>query len=81
MARSGSDSTSALLDEIAGVLAEADLGLQTQGVLRGLAVQAQLAGENGFTFGRLHGLEELHAADLKRRLAALRKALKRAAGA
>lgn len=29
--------------------------------LRQLGVQAHLAGENGFTFGRLHGLEELRA--------------------
>ena len=78
---SGSDDMSALLDEIAGVLAMADLGLQTQGVLRNLAVQAHLAGENAFTFGRLHGVEELHAADLDRRLATLRKALKRARSA
>ena len=76
---SGRDSTLELLEEIAGVLAEADLGLQTQGVLRTVAVQAQLAGENAFTFGRLHGMEELHAADLKRQLSVLRKALKRAA--
>ena len=30
--------------------------------LRRLAVRAHGAGENGFTFGRLHGLEEVRAA-------------------
>jgi len=36
-------------------------------VLRDLGVRAHLGGENGFTFGRLHALEESHAADLARR--------------
>ncbi|HEY0950875.1 CYTH and CHAD domain-containing protein, partial [Nocardioides sp.] len=35
--------------------------------LRDLGVRAHLGGENGFTFGRLHALEESHAADLARR--------------
>ena len=35
--------------------------------LRDLGVRAHLGGENGFTFGRLHALEESHAADLVRR--------------
>jgi CHAD domain-containing protein len=33
-------------------------------LLREMGVRAHLAGENGFTFGRLHGLEEKHAAEL-----------------
>ncbi|WP_164519616.1 CYTH and CHAD domain-containing protein [Nocardioides ferulae] len=33
-------------------------------VLRDLGVRAHLAGENGFTFGRLHALEEARAAEL-----------------
>jgi CHAD domain-containing protein len=36
-------------------------------ILRDLGVRAHLAGENGFTFGRLHALEQAHAADLLRR--------------
>ncbi len=68
---------SELLDDIAAVLAEMELGLHTQTVLRGLAVQAQHAGENAFTFGRLHGVEDLRAAELGARLNALRKSLKR----
>lgn len=35
--------------------------------LRTLGVQAHLAGENGFTFGRLHAMEEAEAARLERR--------------
>jgi CHAD domain-containing protein len=33
-------------------------------LLRDMGVRAHLAGENGFTFGRLHALEEKHAAEL-----------------
>jgi CHAD domain-containing protein len=33
-------------------------------LLREMGVRAHLSGENGFTFGRLHGLEEKHAAEL-----------------
>ena len=74
----GPGTISELLDDIAAVLAEMELGLHTQTVLRGLAVQAHAAGENAFTFGRLHGVEDLRAAQLGGRLNALRKALKRA---
>ena len=35
-------------------------------VLREIGVRAFLAGENGFTFGRLHALEEAHAGELER---------------
>jgi CHAD domain-containing protein len=35
-------------------------------VLRGMGVRASLAGENGFTFGRLHALEECRASELER---------------
>ena len=35
-------------------------------VLRGMGVRASLAGENGFTFGRLHALEECRAGELER---------------
>ena len=36
-------------------------------LLRDLGVRAHLAGENGFTFGRLHALEEAAASELRRR--------------
>ncbi len=36
-------------------------------LLRDLGVRAHLSGENGFTFGRLHALEEAAAAQLRRR--------------
>lgn len=39
--------------------------------LRTLGVQAHLNGENGFTFGRLHAIEEAHAAELDREFFAL----------
>lgn len=38
----------------------------TRRLLRDLGVRAQLAGENGFTFGRLHALEEEEASQLQR---------------
>ncbi len=69
---------SAVLTEAAGVLGEMDLSQQTQNALRALGVQAQLAGESAFTFGRLHGLEDLRRIELDRQLKALRSDLKRA---
>lgn len=36
-------------------------------VLRALGAQAHLSGENGFTFGRLHALEQATAAEVERR--------------
>jgi len=75
LASDGADTT--VLDEAAAALRDLDAGTQTQVVLRDLAVQAQLAGENGFTFGLLHGLEHRHATEQQRRLRSLRKQLKR----
>jgi inorganic triphosphatase YgiF len=71
-------SLSTVLTKAADVLAEMDLSLQTQTALRALGVQAQLAGESAFTFGRLHGLEDLHRIELDRELKAVRSDLKRA---
>ena len=65
------------LDGTEATLAELQLSRLTQQLLRDLGVQAQLAGENGFTFGRLHGLEDLAADRLVDRLGALRRRLKR----
>lgn len=44
-------------------------------LLRALGVRAHLAGENGFTFGRLHALEEARAAELTERYPELYDAL------
>jgi CHAD domain-containing protein len=38
----------------------------SRSTLRELGVQAHLSGENGFTFGRLHALEQVRAADAER---------------
>ena len=65
------------LDEVATVLARLDVSMRTQEVLRDLAVQAHLAGENGFTFGLLHGLEKARADSLVRETIKLRKHLRR----
>ena len=45
------------MEHLQEVLGEHQDSLVTQQLLRQLGVQAHLAGENGFTFGRLHGLE------------------------
>ncbi len=66
------------LDEAADLLAELAAVLSSQDALRAIAGQAHRAGENTFTFGRLHGLEEVRAEDVRRRLNAVRKDLKRA---
>jgi inorganic triphosphatase YgiF len=65
------------LDEIAVVLARLDISANTQEVLRELAVQAQLAGENAFTYGLLYGLEKARADSLVRSTTKLRKHLRR----
>ena len=45
------------MENLQEVLGEHQDRVVTQEVLRHLGVQAYLAGENGFTFGRLHALE------------------------
>jgi hypothetical protein len=44
--------------------------------LRELGMKAHLAGENGFTFGLLHGAEQARAAEIEKKL---RKAWRKAA--
>lgn len=73
----GQGAMAQLLDEVARLLAEQASCDRAQELLRGIAIQAHAAGENGFTFGRLHGLEQLHAAALQRRVDKLRKQVKR----
>ena len=67
----------ATLDEVATVLARLDVSARSQELLRELAVQAQLAGENAFTFGLLYGLEKARADSLVREATKLRKHLRR----
>ena len=66
------------LDEAADLLAELAAVLSSQDALRAIAGQAHRVGENAFTFGRLHGLEDVRAEDVRRRLNAVRKDLQRA---
>jgi len=65
------------LDEVAAVLARLDVSARTQDLLRELAGQAQLAGENAFTYGLLYGLEKARADSLVRETNKLRKHLRR----
>ena len=60
------------------VLGERQDTVVTRELCRRLGVVAAAAGENTFTYGRLHGLEEVRAGDVQRRLNAVRKDLKRA---
>jgi CHAD domain-containing protein len=43
----------------------------TRKTLREIGIRAHLSGENGFTFGRLHALEEMRATELERQYPAL----------
>jgi inorganic triphosphatase YgiF len=63
--------SSEALDRLAAVLGAIDLA-------RATGVAAHLAGENGFTFGRLHGLLDAQGSAVVRQLRAERKALRRA---
>lgn len=59
----------AAAEQVQEVLGEYQDAVVARDVLRQLGVAAHLAGENGFTFGRLHGLQDLRQADALRRLA------------
>ena len=73
----GQGAMAQLLDEMVRLLAEQEVCARAQDLVRNIAVQAHGSGENGFTFGRLHGLEQVHAAALQRRVDKLRKQVKR----
>ena len=84
--RYGAESAEPALGDAAGRLAAAAESIQellgehqdtvvARPVLRELGVRAHLDGENGFTFGLLHGLEEARAADIVRRYPAAWKRL------
>jgi CHAD domain-containing protein/CYTH domain-containing protein len=66
-----------VLEDAAALLVELQHADATQHWLRELAVRAQAAQENAFTFGRLHGLEQLSAAETLRALAKVRKRIER----
>ena len=73
----GSGRMAEMLGAAGVLLSELDAGVHARHVLRGAAVAAHGAGENGFTFGLLHGLEQMHATVLLRRLDKARKQVKR----
>ncbi len=56
--------------EVQRLLAEHDDLVKHRAVLRRVGVAAAEAGENAFTYGRLHAIEQLHAAQVEERLAA-----------
>ncbi|CAN5233420.1 CYTH and CHAD domain-containing protein [soil metagenome] len=57
------------MEQLQEVLGEHQDSVVTREVLRELGVHAQLAGENGFSFGRLHGLEQCRGDQAKARYA------------
>lgn len=67
------------LDAVRTVLTEMEVSYRTQDVLRELGLRAHLSGENGFTFGRLHGLEQAGIAERLKRLTSLRKQVRQLA--
>lgn len=73
----GSGRMAEMLGAARVLLSELDACVHARHVLRGAAVAAHGAGENGFTFGLLHGLEQMHATVLLRRLDKARKQVKR----
>jgi CHAD domain-containing protein len=68
----GSDATdfAAAFENLQEVLGEHQDSVVTRDVLRRMGVQAHLDGENGFTFGRLHGLEQRRGDESRERYAA-----------
>ena len=73
-ARSGVPS--AIVQDCAALLWRLDVHRTAQDLVREMAVQAHLAGENGFTFGRVHGLLDKSAAAHLKRLGRRRKQLR-----
>jgi CHAD domain-containing protein len=68
----GSDAAdfAAAFENLQEVLGEHQDSVVTRDVLRRMGVQAHLDGENGFTFGRLHGLEQRRGDESRERYAA-----------
>jgi inorganic triphosphatase YgiF len=58
------------------LLWQLDVHRRAQELVREMGVQAHLAGENAFNFGRAHGLLERSAAGIRKRLARRRKQLR-----
>lgn len=65
------------MEELQEVLGEHNDGVVLRGALRELAVQAHGAGENGFTFGLLSGVEQARAEQAAARWPQVRKAASR----
>jgi inorganic triphosphatase YgiF len=68
----------AIVEDCSSLLWRLAVLRRAQDLLREMGVQAHLAGENGFSFGRAHGLVERSAAWTGKRLARRRKQLGRA---
>jgi CHAD domain-containing protein len=66
---------SSLAEDVQDTLGEHQDTIVSRPVLRLLGVQAHLAGENGFTYGRLHALEEARAEHLRSRYEELQTTL------
>ena len=66
----------AVVQDCVSLLWRLDVDRRAQELLREMGVQAHLAGENGFTFGRAHGLLEKSVAETRKRLARRRKQLR-----
>ena len=73
-----SDVPRAIVENCSSLLWRLAVLRRAQDLLREMGVQAHLAGENGFSFGRAHGLVERSAAWTGKRLARRRKQLRRA---
>lgn len=58
------------IKDVQETLGEHQDSVVTRALLRQIGVQAYLDGENAFTYGRLHALEQAHAADTETRYAA-----------
>lgn len=60
----GADALARLASSAQDILGSHHDSVVARDILRTLGVQAHLNGENGFTFGRLHAIEEVRAAEL-----------------
>ena len=74
---SADDGVSQQLVGLSFVVADLRTSARSQDMLWDMAMRAHAAGENSFTLGRLHALEQFRARELHRRLRLLRKQLRR----
>ena len=66
--RSGASRFAAAMEDVQELLGEHQDAVAAQSVLRRIGVEAHLAGENAFSFGRLHAVEQGRAGDAEARL-------------